>query len=294
MMNAVAWFWMMALLLAAGAMLLLHRAQQQAASERVMSRLHDETLLRAERRRGTGLRRLLLQAGLNLPVSVLVALAAVGVLLIMAVLITAGPFTALCVLLILAGGLHFLLRWRYKQRVSRMVGQLPAFLDHVIRSLKSGRTLGDALQLAITRCPDPLRVALSGSLRSLELGLPIGEVMSDFAELYDRQELHMLAVSVKVNQRYGGNASDLMDSLILLIRDRERASGQLRAMTGETRIGAWVLGVLPLLLGGYVFASNPDMFLNLWDDPTGRLMLFGALGLQAIGSWLLWRMLRSV
>jgi tight adherence protein B len=293
-MNAVALFWMMSLLLAAGAMLLLRRAQLQAASERVMSRLHDETLLRAERRRGNGLRRLLLQAGLDVPIAVLFSMALLGVFLLTIVLLLLGPWAMIFTFFILAGLVHLGLRWRYRQRVAKMVSQLPAFLDHVIRSLKSGRSLGDALQLAIARCPDPLRGALNSSLRSLELGLPIGEVMSDFAELYDRQEFYMLAVGVKVNQRYGGNASELMDSLIILIRDRERAASQLRAMTGETRISGWVLGLMPILVGGYVLMSNPGFLLGLWSDPTGRLLLYGAFALQGIGTWLLWRMLRSV
>lgn len=104
----------------------------------------------------------------------------------------------------------------------------------------------------------------------------------------------MLAVSVKVNQRYGGNASDLMENLITLIRDRERAAGQLRALTGETRISAWVLGVMPIGMCAYVFLSNPDFILGMWNDATGRLLLLGAFGLQILGSWVLWRMLRSV
>jgi len=294
-MNAVALFWATSLLFAAGAMLLLVRAQRTAAAERVLSRLQDEAQLRAERKRANaGLRRMLLQAGVDVsPSGLMWTLVVVGLLLVLLMLV-AGPAVALFVLLVLAGVGHLLLRWRYRQRVSKMVSQLPAFLDHVIRSLKSGRALGDAVQLASTKAPEPLFSSLSSTRRGLELGLSLGEVMEDFAELYDRQEFHMLAVSVKVNQRYGGNASDLMDNLITLIRDRERAAGQLRAMTGETRISAWVLGLMPIGMCVYVFLSNPDFLLGMWDDAAGRLMLFGAFGLQIFGSWLLWRMLRSV
>lgn len=294
-MNAVALFWATSLLFAAGAMLLLVRAQRTAAAERVLSRLQDEAQLRAERKRANaGLRRMLLQAGIDVPSSSLISMAALVGVLLFVVLLVAGPAITLFVFLVLIGVSHLLLRWRYNQRVSKMVSQLPAFLDHVIRSLKSGRALGDAVQLASTRAPEPLLGALAGTRRSLELGLSLGEVMEDFAELYDRQEFHMLAVSVKVNQRYGGNASDLMENLITLIRDRERAAGQLRALTGETRISAWVLGVMPIGMCAYVFLSNPDFILGMWNDATGRLLLLGAFGLQILGSWVLWRMLRSV
>ncbi|EGH49225.1 type II secretion system protein, partial [Pseudomonas syringae pv. pisi str. 1704B] len=51
--------------------------------------------------------------------------------------------------------------------------------------------------------------------------------------------------------RYGGNASELMENLIKLIRDREQAGRQLRAMTGETRMTAVVLALLPISMAGY-------------------------------------------
>ena len=205
-----------------------------------------------------------------------------------------GLVAMVLVLLLLGVSIRLLLQWRYQRRVSRMVHQLPAFLDHIIRSLKSGRSLGDAMLLAIQRSQQPLQDALASSQRSLELGLPMDEVLGDFAELYGRQEFHIMAVSVKVNQRYGGNASDLFNNLITLIRDRERASGQLRAMTGETRVSAWVLGGMPILLGGYIFASNPDFLLGLWNDATGRMLLLGSFTLQAVGCYILYRMLRSI
>ena len=294
-MTAVAVFWVISLVFAAGALLLLYRAQQVAAAERVLSRLQNEAQLRAERKNAAGgIRRAFLQAGLDVPLgAVSVGVMAIGLLLLLVALI-AGPLATFFVLLAVVAITHLLLRWRYQQRVSKMVGQLPALLDHIIRSLKSGRSLGDAIQLAIARSPEPLQSALSGSRRSLELGLPLSEVITDFAELYDRQEFYMMAVSVKVNQRYGGNASDLMENLIVLIRDRERAAGQLRAMTGETRISAWVLGSMPVGMGAYLLISNPEFFGGLWNDPSGRTMLYAAVGLQVIGVWLLWRMLRSV
>jgi hypothetical protein len=51
----------------------------------------------------------------------------------------------------------------------------------------------------------------------------------------------LFALGLKVNHRYGGNASELLENLIKMIREREQAARQLSAMTGETRITAVVL-----------------------------------------------------
>ena len=47
--------------------------------------------------------------------------------------------------------LRLYLAWRYRRRLRRMVEQLPSALDHAVRSLKSGRTLADAVLDAFPR-----------------------------------------------------------------------------------------------------------------------------------------------
>jgi len=126
------------------------------------------------------------------------------------------------------------------------------------------------------------------------LGVSLPEAVGDVAELYEKDELRLFAVGLKVNHRYGGNASELLENLIRMIRERDQASRQLRAMTGETRITAWVLGLLPVGLAGYFLLSNPKYLIAMWNDHSGQMMLASAFGLQVIGSLLLWRMLRSL
>ncbi len=85
-----------------------------------------------------------------------------------------------------------------------------------------------------------------------------------------------------------------MENLIKLIRDREQAGRQLRAMTGETRMTAVVLALLPISMAGYFLAVNPSYLLHMWDDESGKIMLSVAFALQVTGCVVLWRMLRSI
>ncbi|WP_236471447.1 type II secretion system F family protein, partial [Pseudomonas syringae] len=139
--------------------------------------------------------------------------------------------------------------------------------------------------------PDTLAQACFTAHRTAIAG---GGLTIHFAELYERDEFHLFALGLRVNHRYGGNASELMENLIKLIRDREQAGRQLRAMTGETRMTAIVLGLLPVSMAGYFLAVNPDYLLQMWSDDSGRIMLSMAFGLQMLGCLMLWRMLRSI
>lgn len=274
---------------------LVYRALRDPTTSRVLGRLTEGHPQLADKALGVEwLDRAFLQAGLGRPSERLglwlliwagaVALAALlGGWFFFLVFLVAPPVCA-----------KLFVSWRYQRRVKRMVEQLPQLLDHCVRSLKAGRTLADAVLNAIEASHDPLKDSISRVARNVQLGVSLPEAVQDFAELYERDEFRMFALGLKVNHRYGGNASELLENLIVLIRERESGARKLRAMTGETRVTALVLALLPLLVGGYFMVTNPTFLVNMWHDASGQHLLIAAFGLQAIGCFALWRMVRSV
>ncbi|HHX6814008.1 TPA: type 4b pilus Flp biogenesis protein TadB [Pseudomonas aeruginosa] len=221
------------------------------------------------------------RAGIQRPRPWLFGAAVLALLLVWSGLRLFGIVGALGGLLLAALSCRVALGMLYQRRLKRMIRQMPRFLDQVVRSLHAGRTLGDALMQAVENAEEPLRDIFTLALQEV-------------AELYEVEELRILALGVSVNHRYGGNTSDLLDSIVKLIHEREKLSRQLHAMTGETRISAYVLAGVPSALGGYILASNPGYLLNMWADGTGRFLLLASLGLQLLGCYALWRMLKSV
>ena len=190
--------------------------------------------------------------------------------------------------------LRVYISWRSQRRVQRMVAQLPQLLDHSVRSLKSGRTLADAVLGGVEGVENPLKDAMARVQRNVRMGVSLPDSVNDFAEFYEQDEFRLFALGLKVNHRYGGNASELLENLIKMIREREQGARQLKAMTGETRMTAYVLGGLPVLIVGYFMLVNPSYLMTMWNDGTGRIMLFSALAMDLGGTFVMWRMLRSV
>ncbi|MDH0649100.1 type II secretion system F family protein [Pseudomonas sp. GD03858] len=189
---------------------------------------------------------------------------------------------------------HFYLSWRSRRRLRQIIQQLPGLLDYGVRSLKAGRTLNEAVLGGIDSTREPLRSAMLRVRRNVQLGVPLEDAVSEFAELYRQDELRMFALGLRINQRHGGNASELLENLIKLIREHEQGDRQLRAMTGETRITALILGALPLAMVGYFLLANPGYLLAMWRDSHGQMLLLFAFALQVVGCLVLWRMMRSL
>lgn len=294
-MNATLVLTLLAVVLLGAAVYLFYTALNRGANERVLQRLNQgRVVVKPEKPGMQRLDRAFQRAGMGRPrermklVLTFWAMAiAFGYLLADWPGLLGGVF-----------GVPLMLRmyvsWRYHKRVRRMIEQLPQMLDHTVRSLKSGRTLADAVLHGIEAADQPLRDGMARIERNVQLGVSLPDAAHDFAELYERDELHLFALGLRVNHRYGGNASELMENLIKLIREREQMSRQLKAMTGETRLTAVVLGSLPISLAGYFMFSSPEYLLHMWSDNSGQQMLLVAFAMQVTGCLLLWRMLRSI
>ena len=268
---------------------------RKTATEKVLNRLAaGQPQLAPEKPAWVGLERMFLRAGLGRPTERFGLWLSLWALAMALGFLLAGWIGLLLMIFIPPLALRLYIAVLYQRRIKRMIEQLPQLLDHTVRSLKSGRTLSDAVMGGIEASEDPLKKAMGRVQRNVQLGVDLPDAVSDFAELYEQDELRMFALGLKVNHRYGGNASELLENLIKLIRERDQGARQLRALTGETRMTAWVLGSLPLLLVSYFMLTNPGYMLGMWNDEGGRQMLIIAVCLQVTGCLALWRMLRSV
>ncbi len=183
---------------------------------------------------------------------------------------------------------------RLSRRRKQIIAQVPLFIDLVLRSLSTGRSLESAFRFASSETPPPLRHVLNRVIRAADLGADMVESLSETARLHGLRELNLIALAMRISNNYGSSPREMLDSVVKMIRQQELARRELAAMTGETRISAWVLGITPVAIAGYIMVMNPNYLNILLQDPSGRTMMITALVLQGIGTFILWRMMRSV
>lgn len=183
---------------------------------------------------------------------------------------------------------------RYRQKVGKIIEQIPLFIDQVVRGLVTGRNVEGAIKLATEDLQEPLLSLISRAHKNVELGADLGDALKEAAQFHDIKELHMVALAIHGSRVYGGSPREMLESVVNLIRQREQMQRELRAMTGETRVTAWVLGSLPTLLLGYMFWVSPDYIGAMWNSELGRVIMIIAGTMQAIGALVMWRMIKSL
>ncbi|MEQ9479618.1 MAG: type II secretion system F family protein [Algiphilus sp.] len=215
-------------------------------------------------------------------------------LLIPVALVLMGVFAGLVAIgIVLVMTWALLSRQAARQR-AKIIEQLPEFLDSVARVLSAGNSLEESLISAAQEAHDPLRGLFISVGRQVRLGATLETVLAEMAEIYRVRDLRVIALAASINRKYGGSLREIFRSLIQAIRSRDMAARELRALTAETRFSAIVLAVIPVGIMLYILASNPEYYGAMWAETNGRYMLFGAAMLQAIGVFIIWRMLSSV
>lgn len=182
--------------------------------------------------------------------------------------------------------------WRW-QRVRRQVQeQLPAFLDGMVRMVVLGHSAPSAFLAAAATTKLPLQATLAQAVAFSKAGMPVDQALAVASRHWQLDAFLLLAAILQVGNRFGGRIDTLLDRVSQFLRDREQATRELHALSAEVRLSAWVLSLLPLVVGGLIISMNANYFMQMWMDATGRWLLYAALGLQCSGVLLLARLAR--
>lgn len=168
-------------------------------------------------------------------------------------------------------------------RLMRFERQLPEALDMMSRAMRAGHAFPTALKLVGDEVAAPLGEEFKAAFDEVNFGVSMGDALGGLAQRVPSMDLQYFVVAVLIQRESGGNLTELLSSISTIIRDRHKLVGQVRVLSAEGRISAWVLGLLPFGAGALMYAANPATMGVLFTDPLGRKMLFGALAMMALG-----------
>ncbi|MGK5024813.1 type II secretion system F family protein [Janthinobacterium sp. RB2R34] len=229
--------------------------------------------------------RLLLQTGLSWSVAQFLAIAG-GVLLAALLVLAAWPMPLPGVLLLLAlaagGPLLFLLRAR-TARLQKIEAQLPEAADFLARALRAGHSFSNVLQMVGDELNEPISGEFKLAHEEINYGVPMNEALQNLALRIPLTDLRYLVIAVLVQRESGGNLAEVLVSIARIIRARLKLLGQVRVLSAEGRMSAWVLGLMPVVMIVVMSVVNPQYISLLWLDPVGIRLLWYAAGMVVLG-----------
>jgi tight adherence protein B len=168
-------------------------------------------------------------------------------------------------------------------RLARFEYQLPDALDMMGRAMRAGHAFPTALKLAADEMDAPLGEEFKAAFDEVNFGVSMADALGNLAQRVPSMDLQYFVVAVMIQRESGGNLTELLASISNIVRDRQKLVGQVRVLSAEGRISALVLCLLPFGAGIMMYMANPATMGVLVTDPTGRKLLYSALGSMAFG-----------
>ncbi len=165
------------------------------------------------------------------------------------------------------------------QRLRRIEQQLPEAADFLARALRAGHAFTNALQMVGEEFPEPISSEFRFTYEEINYGVPMNVALSNLAARVPLTDLGYLVIAVLIQRESGGNLAELLGNVSRTIRDRLKLLGQIRVLSAEGRMSAWVLSLLPFGVALMMQLSKPDYLPLLWQHPTGARLLWCCLGM---------------
>ena len=213
-------------------------------------------------------------------------IAVVGALLLL--LISGGG--VLATVIGLAAGIvvpWLFLAFKEGRRTSAFLERMPDTLQLMAGGLRAGYSLPQSIDAVVREGSEPISSEFNRALVETRLGVSIEDALDGVAQRMQSQDFEWVVMAIRIQREVGGNLAEVLSTVAATLRERERLRRQVRVLSAEGRLSAWILGGLPVLFFLYLLLVRQSYVRQLWTDSIGIIMLvFLAIDLTVGVFWL--------
>lgn len=177
------------------------------------------------------------------------------------------------------------------RRKKKFTEHFASAIDVIVRSVKSGLPTGEALRIVARELPNPVGSEFHSLVESLKVGVPLEQALKRMMESMPTPEVGFFAIVMTIQGKSGGNLSEALSNLALVLRDRKRLQGKIKAMSSEAKASAMIIGSLPPGVMAIVYLTTPKYISLLFSERVGNLMLAGCVIWMGIGIMVMRKMI---
>jgi tight adherence protein B len=255
--------------------------------------LAERSLERSGKR--PGLDTALEQAGIAMrPAEFVVLVAAIAFAIFVAGLLLTNVLAGI----VLAGaalfGCRFLLQHLARRRRHKFGDQLEQTLPLMASSLRAGFGLLQAVDAVARESEAPTAEEFRRLVTEAHLGRDLADSLAALADRVRNEDFSWVVQAIEIHRQVGGDLAEVLDNVSATIRDRNRIRRQIDALSGEGRLSAVILFLLPLGMIAVLQVVNPGYLSELTTSGLGQALIVVAGGLMLAGGIWLRRLTRLV
>ena len=173
---------------------------------------------------------------------------------------------------------------RVAKREAQFLAQLPDTLQLLSGSLQAGYGFMQAIDTVAKEASPPASNEFSRVLAEARLGMPVDEALNAMADRVGGEDFRWVVLAINIQRQVGGNLAALLSTVAATLREREMVRRQIKVLSAEGKLSAYILVALPFILAGYISVVNPGYINKLFEETVGKIMIAGGITLMVLGS----------
>lgn len=170
-----------------------------------------------------------------------------------------------------------------KRRQDKFLLEFANAIDVMVRGIKAGLPVNDTLQIIASEASDPVAPEFAEVVEGQKIGITIDQGIERMFERVPLQEVNFLGIVLAIQAKTGGNLSEALSNLSLVLRDRKKMKAKIRSVSQEAKSSAAIIGALPFLIMIALYILRPDYISILFTDELGKMMLTGCAVWMTLG-----------
>jgi tight adherence protein B len=130
------------------------------------------------------------------------------------------------------------------------------------------------------------------ALAESRLGVDLPDALDGIAHRMASQDFAWVVMAIQIQREVGGNLAELLNTVADTLRERDYLRRQVRVLSAEGRMSAYVIGALPPLLFLYMLFIRPEFVRPLYTTLIGMGILGTACVMLVTGFFAMSRLIR--
>ena len=146
--------------------------------------------------------------------------------------------------------------------------------------------------MVVDEMPAPISQEYNLMLQQNRLGVPLEECFDNLVKRVPTEDNDMFVSGVNILRETGGNLAETFDTIVMVIRERIRVQQKVDQYTAQGKFQGFTIAAMPFAIGGIFYLSDPNSMTPLFTTIIGNVFLVLALGLDAIGLFIILKIVK--
>jgi len=175
-------------------------------------------------------------------------------------------------------------RSKQQQLFNKQLGESLTIMSNCMRS---GYSFQQAMHSVSKEMQPPVSTEFGRVVREINYGATLEQALNNMAQRVGSKDFDLLISAVITSTQVGANLSEILDTISETITDRIRLREEVRVFSAQGRMSGIIIGLLPVAVMLFLMVLNPTYLTDFINHPIGKLLLIASVFLEAVGFFLI-------